>query len=97
MVVEQLIGTTDQTVVPILVYFGSTPTIDIEPVYRHLTKAVLLYWNKFIVFKAKPVTGINPEWQQSNGYFGGNASVIILDNGIITSNIDYSAKHYCLL
>ena len=58
--------------------------------------AVLLYCGKFVVFEFQPVTHIDAERQQGDGYFADHASAVVFDIGVISADIDYSAKHMYL-
>jgi len=52
-----------------------------------------LYPNKFVVFKFQSIAHINTKGQQSDGNFGDHASVVVLDAGIVTADVDDGAEH----
>lgn len=51
------------------------------------------YLGKFVIFKFQPVTHINAKRQQGNGYLRDNTCCIILDKGIVTTDINNGTKH----
>ena len=59
--------------------------------------ALFSYLGKFVVFKLHPIAHINTEGQQGNGNFGDNAGIVILDIGVVPTDINNSAKHGVLL
>lgn len=57
----------------------------------------VLYLCKFIVFEFEPIAHIHTKGKQRDGNFGDHTGVIVLDEGIVTANIDNRAEHTNLL
>ena len=53
----------------------------------------LLYPFEFVIFEFQLITHVDAEGQQGNGNFGDNAGVVVLDEGVVTADINYSTKH----
>lgn len=53
----------------------------------------LLNGRKFKILKLQPIADVCAEGQQSDGYFGDHAGVVILDKGVIPADIDDGAEH----
>ena len=58
-----------------------------------LQHSLLSYLCKFVVFKFETVACINAEGQQGDGDFGDNAGIVVFNEGIVTTDIDYGTKH----
>ena len=54
---------------------------------------LILHSLKFVILEYQSVTNIHTNRQQCNGNFGDNTCILILDEGVITANIDYFTEH----
>ena len=62
-----------------------------------VASALLLYLCKLVILKFQPIAYVNAVGQQGDGNFGDNTGVVVFDGGIISTNVNNSTEHSCLL
>lgn len=59
--------------------------------YAGYLPAFFLYLGKFVIFEFQSVAYINAEGQQGDGDFGNHTGIIVLDEGVVTADINDGA------
>ena len=59
----------------------------------HFASALFSYLGKFVIFKFQPIAHIDAKGQQGDGNFGDYTGIVILDIGIVTTDINNGAEH----
>ena len=52
---------------------------------------------EFVVLKNQTISGVHTEGEQGNGNFGNDSGIVILDEGIVTPDVNDGAEHFVLL
>ena len=58
-----------------------------------MSAALFLYLGKFVIFKLELIANVNTEGEQGDGNFRYNARIVVADEGIVATDIDYCAIH----
>lgn len=50
---------------------------------------------EFVILEFQLIAHVDAEGQQGDGHFGDYAGVVVLDEGIVTPDVDDGAEHGC--
>ena len=62
-----------------------------------MTSAVLLYHCELEVLKFQPVADVSAEGEKGDGHFRDNAGIVVLNKGVIATDINDGTAHSKLL
>ena len=73
--------------------FSGLSEKEINKIHRFITGGFYLNLGELVVLKLQPIAHIPTKGKQGNGNLGNNTSVLILDKGIVTADINNGTQH----